>query len=229
MADVNTQLAIIIKAQDEASSQIKKISESVTQLGQEGEKGFGAAASGAGVLKGALLELAPFLAIGAVIGEAFSFAKSSLEAFSDSQSKVAQLNAVLKSTGGVAGETTEDLIKLSEQIQNTSTFSDEAALSVENMLLTFTNIHKDVFPLATQAVVDMSVAMGTDLVNQSIQVGKALNDPINGVQALQRVGVKLTDQQSDLVKQMVETGRGAEAQKIIIDELMREFGGSALA
>jgi hypothetical protein len=97
------------------------------------------------------------------------------------------------------------------------------------MLLTFTNIGKNVFPDTTKAVLDMATAMGTDLKSTAIQVGKAMQDPTQGAAALQRVGVRLTDSQKDLVKSLQDTGDMAGAQAIILGELQREFGGSAEA
>lgn len=121
------------------------------------------------------------------------------------------------------------LIDLSKELQNTTTFSDEATLGAENLLLTFTNIGKDVFPQATRTVQDMSIALGQDLKSSSIQLGKALQDPILGVTALRRVGVNFNEAQTDVIKKLVETGHAAEAQKLILKELATEFGGSAAA
>ena len=62
------------------------------------------------------------------------------------------------------------------------------------MLLTFTNIGKDVFPKATETMLDMATAMNSgmtpsaeQLKGVSIQLGKALNDPVEGISALSRV------------------------------------------
>jgi phage-related protein len=141
----------------------------------------------------------------------------------------AQLNAVLKSTGGVAGVTAEQVNKLANSLQYQSKFTDDAILAGENMLLTFTNIGKDVFPTATQTVLDMSAALGQDATQSAMQLGKALNDPIGGVTALRRVGVQLTDEQEKQVKAFMAVNDIAGAQKIILGELGREFGGSAAA
>jgi len=166
----------------------------------------------------------------AVAGAALvKFGVSSVKAFTESEDAIAQTNAVLKSTGGTAGVTADMVDKLSASLQNTTRFSDEQARSAQNMLLTFTNIGKDVFPQATEAVADMATAMGTDLTQTSIQVGKALQDPVQGVTALQRVGVRLTEDQKKLVEQLVSTGDTVGAQKIILGELTKEFGGSAKA
>jgi hypothetical protein len=95
--------------------------------------------------------------------------------------------------------------------------------------LTFTNIGADVFPQATETILNMADAMGTDLKTQAIQVGKALNDPILGVTALRRVGVQLSDQQQQLVKDFVKTGNISKAQAVILGELETQFGGVARA
>jgi hypothetical protein len=113
------------------------------------------------------------------------------------------------------------------KMQTLSTYSDEAVQSAENLLLTFTKITAPTFPEATQAVLDMSTALGEDLNSSAIRIGKALQDPILGVMALRRVGVNFTDSQKEMLKQLVETGHGMEAQKLILEELALEFGGSA--
>ena len=139
----------------------------------------------------------------------------------------AQLNAVLESTGGIAGVTANMVNQLADSLQYQSKYTDDAIIAGENMLLTFTNIGKDVFPAATQTILDMSTALGQDVTQSAMQLGKALNDPVEGVTALRRVGVKLTDQQEEQIKKMMKVGDVAGAQGIILKELATEFGGSA--
>jgi len=154
---------------------------------------------------------------------------TSVQAFSESQDMIAQTQAVLKSTGGVAGITADKVTELASALQSSTKFSDEQVRSAENMLLTFTSIGKDVFPQATSTVLDMATALGEDTKSASIQLGKALQDPVNGVTALRRVGVNFNDAQQQVIQNMVDTGQQAEAQKYILAELAKEFGGSAQA
>ena len=140
-----------------------------------------------------------------------------------------QLNAVLKSTAGAAGLTAKELTGMASALQKQTRFGDEAIIKAQSLMLTFTKVGEEVFPDAIEAVLNMSEAMGQDLQQGVIQVGKALNDPILGVTALRRVGVQLSDQQVDLVKKFTETGEIAKAQKIILSELETQFGGVAKA
>jgi phage-related protein len=141
----------------------------------------------------------------------------------------AQLAAVLKSTGGAAGVSAEMANQLASSLQNVTRFEDDVILSGENLLLTFTNIGKNTFPLATQNMLDMSQALGTDLKSSATMLGKALNNPTEGITALTRVGVNFTDQQKRQIEALQRAGKVEEAQALILKELQTEFGGSAEA
>ena len=141
----------------------------------------------------------------------------------------AQLEARLRSTGGAAGLAKKELLDMASGLQAVTTYGDESIITAQSLLLTFTKIGRDVFPSALETVLDMSTAMGQDLKSSAIQLGKALNDPIQGVSALTRVGVQFSDAQKDTIERLVETGKTAEAQKIILAELESQMGGSARA
>jgi len=142
------------------------------------------------------------------------------------EKKVAQ---VIKSTGGAAGVSLQATKDLSSELQSMTNFGDEAILTGEHMLLTFTNIGSDVFPQATETILNMATATGTDLKSSAVQLGKALNDPIKGISALTEVGVTFTNEQKKQIKAMQEAGDMAGAQKVILAELGKEFGGLAAA
>ena len=92
-------------------------------------------------------------------------------------------------------------------------------------------VNKKILGLALLAIVLFLpvVVFGQDTASSAMQLGKALNDPIKGVTALRRVGVQLTDAQADMVEKMVKAGDVMGAQKVILQELQTEFGGSAKA
>lgn len=169
------------------------------------------------------------IAVTAVSAAVVGFAAESVKAFEEEQKVTAQTAAVIKSTGDASGVTAQQVHDLAVSLQNQTAFSDDAVQSGENMLLTFTSIGKDIFPQATSTILDMSTALGQDLQSSAIQLGKALNDPINGVTALRRVGVQFTDSQKEQIKTLVDSGKTMDAQKLILQELQREFGGSAKA
>lgn len=135
----------------------------------------------------------------------------------------------IKATGQAAGLTAEEIFKMAGSLQKVTTFGDEAIIGGQNLLLTFKNIGKDVFPQVTEVMLDMSAAMGTDLKSSALQLGKALNDPKVGLTALSRVGITFNEQQKQQIKSMQESGDIAGAQTIILKELESQFGGVARA
>src|SRR6266700_3384181 len=147
----------------------------------------------------------------------------------DYQAIQTQTNAVLKSTKGVSGETASAIGNLAESVSRLTMFSRDTVQEVENILLTFPSIGKKVFPETTQAVLNLSQAMHQNWKQSAIEVGKALDDPIRGLTNLRRIGVQFTDDQVKVIKSLWETGHTAEAQKLILQELNKEFGNSAKA
>lgn len=147
----------------------------------------------------------------------------------DAEQAQAQLNAVLESTGGAAGLSADQINELANAYSTLTMFDDEAIVGAESVLLTFTQIGEEVFPSAVESILDVSQALGQDLQSSTVQIGKALNDPIAGISALSRVGVSFTEDQKALIKSLVESGDVMGAQKIILAELQKEFGGSAEA
>lgn len=142
---------------------------------------------------------------------------------------IAQLEQRIKSTGGAANRTSEQLQKMASSLQNVTRFGDEAIIEMQAVLLTFTKIEGEIFDRAVPAILDMSTALNKDLQSSAVQVGKALNDPIKGINALSRSGVQFTEKQKQLVQEFVDMNDIASAQAIILDELRVQFGGAAEA
>jgi len=161
--------------------------------------------------------------------------RSAWEEMQDAQRVGAQTDAVLASTGGAANVTREHIEELANALLRLSGVDDQVIQSGANVLATFTQIRNevgagnDIFDQATRAALDLSVALGQDMQSSAIQLGKALNDPIRGVTALQRVGVSFTAGQREQIRALIESGKTLEAQKLILAELRVEFGGSAKA
>jgi hypothetical protein len=164
-----------------------------------------------------------------------AFATEAVKRLGEEQVAAAQTAAAIMSTGGAAQVTAGHVGTLATTLAKLSGVDDEVIQGGENLLLTFTNIQNkvgagnDVFDQATKAALNMSVALGEDMSAASMQLGKALNDPIGGMIALHRVGVQFTDDQKKAISAFVQSGDTMSAQKVILAELNKEFGGSAEA
>ena len=145
----------------------------------------------------------------------------------------AQFAAGIKSTGNAANLSVKSMDDLAASIAGYSGQSYESIGKTEQLLQTFRDIKNvgpnKIFDQATVAAADMAAKMGGDASGMAIKLGKALNDPVKGMTALGRVGVQFTQSQKDSIKAMVAHGDTAGAQKLILGELTKEFGGAAKA
>lgn len=218
-------LQIVLEAKNEATGALEKLEKALKDVGTEADKAASKtekAGSGFGTLIKAAAGFVAFRAVG-------QFLRESVNEAIAAEAAQAQLGAVLRSTGGVAGVTADQVNELAQSLSQVTTFEDDAIVSAQNLLLTFTQVGKEVFPEAIKTALDMSAALGQDLNGSIIQLGKALQDPINGITALRRVGVNFNDAQQETIKNLVESNKLFEAQKMILEELSTEFGGSATA
>lgn len=165
-----------------------------------------------------------FLAIGATIA-----VRDMVHQFTETEQGLKQLQATINSTGAAAGLSAREVVKMAQAFEANSTFAQRDIVHMESLLLKFTKLGKEVVPEATQAILDMSAKMHTSLESSALTVGKALQDPINGISALAEHGIIFSASQKEVIKHLVETGQRAEAQRMILEHLKVEFGGAAAA
>lgn len=178
-------------------------------------------------IKGAFAGIGRTIAAGlAGIGVGIGF-KAVIDATIDAEKAFALLDNAVKQSGGAAGRTTGQLSDMAGELQRLTTFDDEAIMGAEQLLLRFRSIQGTNFDGALKSTLDLSAALGIDLQSAAKLVGKALEDPVKGVNQLARSGVVLSEQQKELVKRLVETGDKAGAQRVILDELNRSVGNAA--
>lgn len=207
-ADIKIRFGADLK---QFSSQMQNANRTLQQTGRQMQK------IGTGLTLGVT---APLLALGA----------AAVKNFDEQAKAVAQVEQGLISTGNAVGFTTEQLKKQASELQNSTIFGDEKILKdATAQLLTFTNIVGEQFSRTQSAALDLATRLDGDLKSASIQLGKALNDPIANLSALSRSGIQFSEDQKILIKALVETGQIAKAQTLILDELERQYGGSAAA
>lgn len=163
---------------------------------------------------------APLTALGVV----------AVRAFDDSAKAAAKVQQAIKSTGGAARLSFGELADFASKLQFKTIFEDDFILNnATAQLLTFTNIAGDNFKRTQAVALDLATVLDGDLKSASIQLGKALNDPVKNLTALSRAGIQFSKEQTATIKSLAETNRLAEAQGLILDELERQYGGQAEA
>jgi len=142
----------------------------------------------------------------------------------DFDTAVAQLRAILNSTGESAGYSLKQMLKLADTFQEVTTHSNTAVIGMQSILATFMKVKGKVFDDGLEAAMNMSRVFKQDLRQSIIQVGFALNSPVEGMSRLRRVGVSFTESQKNTIKSFMEQNRIMDAQRVILKELQNEVG-----
>lgn len=176
-----------------------------------------------------------FKQLGKAIAAGFSakaiidFTRQSVAAYQQDKQALDILRSTITATGAAAWTSVNDLDAMAQSLQDVTNYSAGTIESMQAVLLGFKNIKGDTFTQATKAILDMATVMKTDLSSAAQSVGKALDDPINGIDSLRKQGFNFSAAQKKLMQDMIDTGDIAGAQKIILDELATTFGGAAEA
>lgn len=145
----------------------------------------------------------------------------------------ARLGQVLKDMG--VAEATSRVTKYAESLEQTTAVDAEVIKLTQAKLATFANLNKTIgvtggaFDRATKAALDMAAAGFGEASQNAVQLGKALQDPINGITALSRSGITFTAQERELIKTLVESGDTLKAQDMILKAIETQVGGTAEA
>ena len=142
---------------------------------------------------------------------------------------LAKTEALLKATGFAAGVTAQQLQEEAQAIAFNTLASVRGIQEAQAVLLTFDRIQGDIRKNAVGLAQDLSTVFGGTAASQATQLGKALQDPLKGITALNRVGVSFNETQKEQIKLFQESGDIVAAQTVIIEALKNQVGGSGEA
>ena len=135
------------------------------------------------------------------------------EAAATSDARIAQINKSMGLFGSQTQFVTDRLIKLAETQAMATGIDRNAIKETVAKLLTFKELAATAdtiggaFDRATQSALDLAASGFGSATENATQLGKALNDPIKGITALNRSGVTFTAQEKEKIKTLVESGK----------------------
>lgn len=164
-----------------------------------------------------------FLTIHTAIGVYHQLAEAGM----DAEKAQARLEGVLRATGDSAGYTAKQIDAIATAMMGRTIFDDETIKNAAAALLTFHNITGSTFKDTLSLAADMASLFDGDLSSAAVQLGKAMDDPIQGMQTLRKVGITLSPVMKDHIKNLEESGHLYEAQQVLLGALQAKFGGVA--
>jgi hypothetical protein len=178
------------------------------------------------------------LAFAAVGAAAVVFGKKAIDAgerLATANARIAQINKSMNLFGDSTDEVTKRLISYAEATARATGIDTNSIKATQAKLLTFKELAKTAgelggeFDRATKAAIDLAAAGFGSAETNAVQLGKALQDPIKGLTALSRSGVTFTEVEQERIKTLVQSNQVGEAQKLILEAIEAQVGGTALA
>lgn len=137
--------------------------------------------------------------------------------------------AVLRATGQASGQTSEGIRQMAREIGLATLASTEGVEAAAQVLLTFRSVSGDTFRRTLELSQDLAEVGFGSIESGAVQLGKALEDPAQGLTALTRVGVTFSEKQKEMIKTLHESGQVLEAQRLILDAVEQQVGGAGTA
>jgi Prophage tail length tape measure protein len=178
---------------------------------------------------GGLSTMVKTLGVGFSVFQGLNFVKEGIHKFEELHQAMAQVEAGLESTGGAAGMTMESITAMASEMSSKMKFGKTDLMDMSAQMLTFGGLTKENFPAIGEAIANVATRIGMDLHGMSIQFGKAMDNPSEGIRKLSRQGVLFSKQQSDQIDALVAKGNIVAAQQIMLTEIQNKYGGSAEA
>ena len=162
------------------------------------------------------------LAVGAAVGGATA-------AFARWEERQVRLRSTLAAFGQDLGRTSEQIRRLAEEISSTTSATRESVENAAAVLARFGTIAGENFDNTLRLAQDLT-ALGFGPLESTVNaLGEALRRPIEGMERLQAIGIRLTYDQQQLVKSLDQSGRTAEAQRVILRQVAQQVGGAGAA
>jgi molybdenum-dependent DNA-binding transcriptional regulator ModE len=183
---------------------------------------------GENLQKTALLGAASLVALGGAL-KLENFAKGAVDQAVQLDRATAALNAQLLEVGAQAGVTSAGIDVLANSIQASDAIYAGNVKQAAALLLTFREVRNeagagnDVFNKTLSVAGSLSNVFGRDLTTVTLQLGRALENPLTGMQALQRSGVTLSQELRTQIRHMAASGDLMGAQKALLGELSSRY------
>ena len=178
------------------------------------------------------------LALAAAGAAAVAFAAKAVlvgEQADTANKRIEQINKSMGLFGDSTSQVTGRLIEYAEATARATGVDTNAIKATQAKLLTFKELAATAnqvggeFDRATKAAIDLAAAGFGSAEQNAVQLGKALNDPIKGLTSLSRSGVTFTETEKERIKTLVESNKVGEAQKLILEAIETQVGGTAEA
>lgn len=164
-------------------------------------------------------------AVTAATTAAVAFVASTNKAENDS----IRLAQVQKNNFDKLGISISQLEAQTKRMAQVTLFDNNSIQQAQAALIGIGAVTKDSLDRVVEASADLAAFLGTDITGAAQTLGKALKEPEQALAALERAGIRFSEAETNMIKGLVDAGKSAEAQDVILKKLESTIGGTAEA
>lgn len=224
IGDVSVAAEDLAKTQENVVEQTDKLGESTAKQIQAQS---GQADSAERLYGGYMKVVGAYAAVMAAASKVLAVVNEMREAGEANVLTGAKLQAVLDATGRSAEISVRQYGRWATELRKATGVSEQEIMDMGAQLSVFGNIGSDILPEILERSVDLSKLWGEALPSSAKKLGRAIEDPLKGMSQLEESGVMLDTQAKKNITSLMEAGKTAEAQRILLDALEQRVGGVA--
>lgn len=239
MANIPEQLEIIIEADgDEAKATLKDLENEIESLknttdgNSTSTKQLTAAqntnTSSMRSLSSSIAgTLSKYVSLGLAIREVAAFMTRANAAAEEENIGLIRLQSVIELTGRAAETSAFQIDSMADKLELISNADKQAIMNTAASLAIMGNVPTSLFEQIFETANDLSQVVGSDIGSAIITIGRALEDPIEGLTRLRRQGIFISDELQAQISSLVSQNNLYEAQALLLNDIQGKVEGTA--
>lgn len=239
MATIPEILEMIIKADaDDAKKALGELEaqvDSVKNTTDDANKSSAALLSTQGKSNTSLKSLSGSLAgtitqyvtLGIAIRQVASFMAKANAAAEEENIGFARLQSVLEATGRAAEISSRQIDAMADKLELYSNADKQAVMDTAASLAIMENVPTSLFEQLFETANDLYQVVGSDIGSAILTLGRAMEEPLEGLTRLRRQGIFVTDEMQNQIAELIEQNRLYDAQKLLLDDIQKRVKGTA--
>lgn len=239
MPSLTDQVEIVIRANaDQAKTVFESLDSSLKQIKESAEgssksnQSFSSsnqavAASAAASTKSLSSLVSGYVSLAAAIGGVSLVLRQALSDAEAERIGLMRLQSVLEATGRSHEITAGQIDAMAQKLEDYANQDKQAVMDAAARLATYDNIASDLFSRLLQSASDLSAVFGTDISSAISDLGRVMEDPLDGLTRLRRQGIMISSETENQIQSLIEQNRLYDAQILILDEIDSKVGGVA--
>ena len=171
--------------------------------------------------------IAQYISFGLILRQVASFMAKANAAAEEENIGFARLQSVIEATGRAAETSARQIDAMVDKLELYSNADKQAAMDAAASLAIMESVPTSLFEQIFDTANDLSRVVGQDIGSAITTIGRAMEEPVEGMTRLRRQGIFITKELQNQIADLVEQNRLYDAQKLLLDDIQERVAGTA--